>query len=95
MSTTNEEIAPVADATADAENPDVSADQPPQSNEPGPFALEVDPEQQYKAKELKLCSFARPHMRAFHVSATCSLLASNTFISFTFEMNKFLTHSFF
>jgi len=37
-------------------------------NEPGPFALAVDPDQQYKAKELKICSFARPHMRAFHYS---------------------------
>jgi len=35
---------------------------------PGPFALAVDPAQQYKAKELKICSFARPHMRAFHYS---------------------------
>lgn len=40
----------------------------PASGEPGPFALAVDPDQQYKAKELKICSFARPHMRAFHYS---------------------------
>lgn len=39
-----------------------------EKDEPGPFALEVDPAQQYKAKQLKLCSFARPHMRAFHYS---------------------------
>jgi len=39
-----------------------------EETEPGPFALQVDPQQQYKAKELKICSFARPHMRAFHYS---------------------------
>lgn len=57
-------------AETDAENP-VNGDDslvPPKSEEPGPFALEVDPQQQYKAKELKICSFARPHMRAFHYS---------------------------
>lgn len=32
------------------------------------FDLAVDPDQKYKAKELKICSFARPHMRAFHYS---------------------------
>ena len=36
--------------------------------DPGPFALEVDPEQDWKAKEIKIFSFARPHMRAFHCS---------------------------
>mmetsp|Transcript_10214 Transcript_10214/g.24816 ORF Transcript_10214/g.24816 Transcript_10214/m.24816 type:complete len:505 (-) Transcript_10214:349-1863(-) len=57
-------------AETDAENPVDGDDSlvPPKSKEPGPFALEVDPQQQYKAKELKLCSFARPHMRAFHYS---------------------------
>jgi NNP family nitrate/nitrite transporter-like MFS transporter len=30
------------------------------------YNLEVDPQQDDKAKELLLCSFARPHMRAFH-----------------------------
>eukprot|EP00529_Nitzschia_sp_RCC80_P022052 CAMPEP_0113469460 /NCGR_PEP_ID=MMETSP0014_2-20120614/15912_1 /TAXON_ID=2857 /ORGANISM="Nitzschia sp." /LENGTH=489 /DNA_ID=CAMNT_0000361941 /DNA_START=107 /DNA_END=1576 /DNA_ORIENTATION=+ /assembly_acc=CAM_ASM_000159 len=30
------------------------------------YALEVDPDQNDKAKEIKLCSLARPHMRAFH-----------------------------
>jgi NNP family nitrate/nitrite transporter-like MFS transporter len=30
--------------------------------------LKVDPDQNDKAKEIKLCSFARPHMRAFHCS---------------------------
>jgi NNP family nitrate/nitrite transporter-like MFS transporter len=32
------------------------------------YSIEVDPDQDDKAKEIKLCSFARPHMRAFHCS---------------------------
>lgn len=32
------------------------------------FAIATDPDQKHKAKELKICSFARPHMRAFHYS---------------------------
>ncbi|CAB9501902.1 affinity nitrate transporter 2 [Seminavis robusta] len=32
------------------------------------YHLEVDPDQDDKATEIKLCSFARPHMRAFHLS---------------------------
>ena len=32
------------------------------------FDLPVDPEQDYRATRLKLCSFQRPHMRAFHYS---------------------------
>ena len=32
------------------------------------YALEVDPEQDDRATQIKLCSFARPHMRAFHYS---------------------------
>jgi len=31
-----------------------------------PYQIEVDPAQDDKATEIKLCSFARPHMRAFH-----------------------------
>ena len=79
MTATSEENAPVVDAIPDAikdaENPTDDDDNlvPPKSKEPGPFALEVDPQQQYKAKELKICSFARPHMRAFHVRNDCSL----------------------
>jgi len=62
------------DATKDISDadshPQDDNDTPPMSSddEPGPFDLEVDPQQQYKAKELKICSFARPHMRAFHYS---------------------------
>eukprot|EP00521_Asterionellopsis_glacialis_P010965 CAMPEP_0195307144 /NCGR_PEP_ID=MMETSP0707-20130614/37566_1 /TAXON_ID=33640 /ORGANISM="Asterionellopsis glacialis, Strain CCMP134" /LENGTH=479 /DNA_ID=CAMNT_0040371391 /DNA_START=94 /DNA_END=1533 /DNA_ORIENTATION=- len=32
------------------------------------YAVNVDPDQDDKATEIKLCSFARPHMRAFHCS---------------------------
>lgn len=78
MTTTNEANPPpevnIPDANEGAEDPQVDDGSltPPASNEPGPFALEVDPQQQYKAKELKLCSLARPHMRAFHVSSFVS-----------------------
>jgi hypothetical protein len=30
--------------------------------------IKVDPLQDFKASEIKLCSIARPHMRAFHFS---------------------------
>jgi len=30
------------------------------------YDLKVDPEQDYRASEIKLCTFKRPHMRAFH-----------------------------
>lgn len=32
------------------------------------YELDTDPEQDDKAREIRLCSFARPHMRAFHCS---------------------------
>jgi len=32
------------------------------------YALVVDPEQDDRADEIKLCNFSRPHMRAFHFS---------------------------
>jgi MFS transporter, NNP family, nitrate/nitrite transporter len=32
------------------------------------YDLKVDPDQDDKATEIKLCSFSRPHMRAFHLS---------------------------
>jgi len=39
------------------------------------YAVAVDPEQEDKATEIKLCSFARPHMRAFHCSWWCFFIA--------------------
>ena len=32
------------------------------------YCLEVDPDQDDKATEIRLCNFSRPHMRAFHCS---------------------------
>lgn len=32
------------------------------------YELEIDPAQDDKAREIQLCSFSRPHMRAFHCS---------------------------
>jgi NNP family nitrate/nitrite transporter-like MFS transporter len=32
------------------------------------YSIDTDPEQDDKATEIKICSFARPHMRAFHCS---------------------------
>ncbi|VEU35393.1 unnamed protein product [Pseudo-nitzschia multistriata] len=64
-------IPPREDVTASEETGTLSAgtkDVVLGSEEPGPFVLEVDPEQKYKAKDFKICSFARPHMRAFHYS---------------------------
>ena len=75
MTTTSEEIPPKDDAVVDVETPEGGDDDnlvPPPSREPGPFALAVDPAQKWRASELKICSFARPHMRAFHVSL-CSM----------------------
>jgi hypothetical protein len=37
----------------------------------GQCMIKVDPLQDNKASEIKLCSFARPHMRAFHFSWWC------------------------
>jgi NNP family nitrate/nitrite transporter-like MFS transporter len=37
--------------------------------------VEVDPDQDDKAKEIKLCDFSRPHMRAFHCSWICFFTA--------------------
>lgn len=88
MTTTDEENSPIVEAIPDdikdAENPNVD-DEIPQKKEPGPFYLEVDPQQQYKAKELKICSFARPHMRAFHVSAVRLLSVDTTSIDCKFK----------
>lgn len=39
------------------------------------YALNVDPNQDDKATEIKLCNFSRPHMRAFHCSWFCFFIA--------------------
>jgi MFS transporter, NNP family, nitrate/nitrite transporter len=39
------------------------------------YALNVDPLQDDKATEIKLCNFSRPHMRAFHCSWFCFFIA--------------------
>jgi len=39
------------------------------------YALNVDPDQDDKATEIKLCNFSRPHMRAFHCSWWCFFIA--------------------
>ncbi len=36
-----------------------------------PYFLSVDPEQEDRANEIKLCSVQRPHMRAFHFAWWC------------------------
>ena len=39
------------------------------------YQLSVDPDQDDKANEIKLCNFSRPHMRAFHCSWWCFFVA--------------------
>jgi len=39
------------------------------------YGVKVDPDHDDKATELKLCSFQRPHMRAFHCSWYCFFIA--------------------
>lgn len=39
------------------------------------YVLKVDPDQDDKASEIKLCNFSRPHMRAFHCSWWCFFIA--------------------
>lgn len=39
------------------------------------YQLNVDPNQDDKATEIKLCNFSRPHMRAFHCSWGCFFTA--------------------
>jgi Na+/melibiose symporter-like transporter len=39
------------------------------------YSIKTDPDQDDKATEIKLCSFARPHMRAFHCSWWCFFIA--------------------
>jgi NNP family nitrate/nitrite transporter-like MFS transporter len=46
-------------------------------------SISVDPQKGYKATELKLTSFARPHMRTFHASWICFLCAWFLWFSMT------------
>ena len=39
------------------------------------YYINVDPDQDDKATEIKLCSFARPHMRAFHCAWVAFFIA--------------------
>jgi len=39
------------------------------------YSIKVDPDQDDRASEIKLCNFERPHMRAFHMSWICFFLA--------------------
>jgi len=39
------------------------------------YSVDVDPDQEDRATEIKLCNFQRPHMRAFHMSWICFFLA--------------------
>eukprot|EP00529_Nitzschia_sp_RCC80_P022732 CAMPEP_0113445854 /NCGR_PEP_ID=MMETSP0014_2-20120614/3402_1 /TAXON_ID=2857 /ORGANISM="Nitzschia sp." /LENGTH=488 /DNA_ID=CAMNT_0000336921 /DNA_START=99 /DNA_END=1565 /DNA_ORIENTATION=+ /assembly_acc=CAM_ASM_000159 len=45
---------------------DIPNASPPEWKKYDSYALEVDPKQNDMATEIQLCSFARPHMRAFH-----------------------------
>lgn len=45
---------------------DVETGTPIESKKYQTYFISVDPDQDDKATEIKLCSFARPHMRAFH-----------------------------
>ncbi|EEC50152.1 predicted protein [Phaeodactylum tricornutum CCAP 1055/1] len=39
------------------------------------YHIKTDPDQDDKASEIRLCSFARPHMRAFHCAWWCFFIA--------------------
>jgi NNP family nitrate/nitrite transporter-like MFS transporter len=45
------------------------------------YSLHVDPDQDDKATEIKLCSLARPHMRAFHCAWWSFFMAFFTWFS--------------
>jgi len=59
MSTQEAEVTPEAE---------VATGEPTEWKKYDTYYIDVDPNQDDKAKTIKLCSFARPHMRAFHCS---------------------------
>jgi len=50
------------------ENAEIDTGAPKEWKKYSEYAIEVDPDQDDKATTIKLCSLARPHMRAFHCS---------------------------
>lgn len=66
----------MADNTqVDETNVAVNDGQPEEYRKYKTYDLKVDYDQDDKATEIKLCSFARPHMRAFHLSWWCFFIA--------------------
>jgi NNP family nitrate/nitrite transporter-like MFS transporter len=53
----------------------VEAGEPVEWKQYSTYSIKTDPDQDDKATEIKLCSFARPHMRAFHCSWWCFFIA--------------------
>mmetsp|Transcript_3310 Transcript_3310/g.4639 ORF Transcript_3310/g.4639 Transcript_3310/m.4639 type:complete len:203 (-) Transcript_3310:103-711(-) len=49
---------------------------------PSTFTIATDPDQGYKGTEIRLCSFQRPHMRAFHGSWMCFFVAFLVWFSY-------------
>jgi NNP family nitrate/nitrite transporter-like MFS transporter len=54
---------------------EVASGEAPEVKKYATYHLAVDPDQDDKATEIKLLSFARPHMRAFHCSWFCFFIA--------------------
>lgn len=54
---------------------DVDTGKPLEPKKYQTYILKIDPDQDDRAKEIKLFSFARPHMRAFHCSWWCFFIA--------------------
>jgi NNP family nitrate/nitrite transporter-like MFS transporter len=53
---------------SEAESPAVDSGKPIEPKKYQSYQLRVDPDQDDKSSEIKLCNFSRPHMRAFHCS---------------------------
>ena len=49
------------------------------------YAVKVDPDQDDKATEIRLCNFSRPHMRAFHCSVSVIVDARSEAIASSFS----------